>query len=55
MAPGGAIVGRLVSQEGNRVTIITENGGRITVESTDVTPVSSRRSTRLRREEPEDK
>ena len=45
---GGYIVGYLLSQEGDRVTLITEEGGRVTVEGK-VQAASDRRRVRGRR------
>jgi hypothetical protein len=40
--PGGSVTGRLVGQDGNRVTIVTEHGMRATVDSDDVRPLTNR-------------
>lgn len=40
--PGGSITGRLIGQDGTRVTIVTDNGMRAVVESDDVRPVTER-------------
>jgi hypothetical protein len=37
--PGGHLVGRLLEQDGSRVTLLTEEGGRVTVQSDSVEPV----------------
>lgn len=46
---GGVFYGHLVSREGKRVTILMDEGFRITLESDDVTEAADRRSGRLRR------
>jgi hypothetical protein len=40
--PGGSVTGRLVGQDGNRVTLVTDQGMRATVDSDDVRPLTSR-------------
>ena len=42
--PGGWIHGRLLSRDGARVTLITEGGGRITLEGVEVQPMGQRTS-----------
>ena len=49
---GGVFYGHLVSREGKRVTLLMDEGFRITLESNDVTEAADRRSGRLRRVEP---
>jgi hypothetical protein len=40
--PGGSVTGRLVGQDGRRVTLITDEGLRTVIESDDVRPVTAR-------------
>ncbi|MEM9380943.1 MAG: hypothetical protein AAGB93_13405 [Planctomycetota bacterium] len=53
-AKGGVFYGHLVSQEGDQVTLLLDEGFRLTLTSTDVVPVvgSKSRGSRLRRVEP---
>ena len=46
---GGVFYGHLVSREGKRVTLLMDEGFRITLESDDVTEAADRRGGRLRR------
>ncbi len=40
--PGGSVTGRLVGQDGRRITMITDDGLRTVVESDDIRPVTAR-------------
>ena len=42
--PGGSITGRMVGREGNRITLVTDDGMRTILDSSDVRPVTERRT-----------
>ncbi|MBL8857911.1 MAG: hypothetical protein JNL28_05355 [Planctomycetes bacterium] len=42
--PGGSITGRMVGRDGNRITLVTDDGMRTVLDSSDVRPVTPRKT-----------